>query len=186
MPEKREPLRRCFSCSTQRNKKELLKIIRNLDGNPEIDLDYNKCGRGAYICKNEECFKIALKKKRLDKALKVPVSQEFYEKIGKYIMQDKIYGLLGLCAKSGKLSFGTEAVLDKISKHKVKLVIIAEDTSEKSKEKFINICSKNNIDYYIFGTINSNSKAIGRDNKSIIAVEDINFASAIKNKLEQR
>ena len=81
MPKKREPLRRCFSCSTQRNKKELLKIVRNLDGNPEIDLDYNKCGRGAYICKNEECLNKMIKQKKLSKSFKQEINTEIYEKL---------------------------------------------------------------------------------------------------------
>ena len=89
-------------------------------------------------------------------------------------MENKIYGLLGLSAKAGKLSFGTEAVLEKIFKNKIKLIIIAKDMSEKSKEK---------IPYYIFGTIFENSKAIGKVNKAIIGVEDKNFAEAIKSKL---
>lgn len=97
-------------------------------------------------------------------------------------MENKIYGLLGLCTRAGKISFGTEAVLDKIAKQKVKLIIIAEDTSEKSKKKIIDIANKKNIPYMIFGTIFDNSKAIGKVNKAIIAIEDKNFAEAIKNK----
>ncbi len=97
-------------------------------------------------------------------------------------MENKIYGLLGLCTRAGKISFGTEAVLEKISKRKVKLLIIAEDTSEKSKKKILDIAQKNNVPYIIFGTIFDNSKAIGKVNKAIIAIEDKNFAEAIKSK----
>ena len=98
-------------------------------------------------------------------------------------MENKIYGLLGLCTRAGKLSFGTEAVLEKIAKHKIKLVIIAKDISEKSKQKIVDVCQKEKIQYYIFGTIFDNSKAIGKVNKAIIGIEDKNFADAIKNKL---
>ena len=101
-------------------------------------------------------------------------------------MENKIYGLLGLCAKAGKLSFGTEAVLEKINKNKAKLVIIAKDTSEKSKQRIIDICKRENIQYYILGNIFENSRAIGKVNKAIIAIEDKNFAEAIKNKLGRR
>lgn len=98
-------------------------------------------------------------------------------------MENKIYGLLGLSAKAGKLSFGTEAVLEKIFKNKIKLIIIAKDMSEKSKEKIIKIAEQEKIPYYIFGTIFENSKAIGKVNKAIIGVEDKNFAEAIKSRL---
>lgn len=101
-------------------------------------------------------------------------------------MENKIYGLLGLCIKAGKLSFGTEAVLEKINRNKAKLVIIAKDTSEKSKKRIIDICKRENIQYCIFGNIFENSMAIGKVNKAIIAIEDKNFAEAIKNKLRRR
>ena len=47
-------------------------------------------------------------------------------------MINKVYGLLGISAKAGKVFAGTDLVLDEMSKNKVKLVIVAKDTSEKT------------------------------------------------------
>jgi ribosomal protein L7Ae-like RNA K-turn-binding protein len=99
-------------------------------------------------------------------------------------LENKVYGLLGLSARAGKISFGTEAVLEGIEKNKVKLVIIAEDTSEKTKKKIIESCKSSNIEYLIFGNIFSNSKAIGKVNKAIIGIIDKNFAEAIISKIK--
>jgi predicted RNA-binding protein YlxR (DUF448 family) len=79
--EKKKPLRRCIACNNQKEKQELLRIIRNPQKELEIDLTGKKNGRGAYICKNEECLNLAKKTKRLERALEVNVKEEFYEEI---------------------------------------------------------------------------------------------------------
>lgn len=81
MVEKKKPLRRCIACNNQKEKQELLRIIRNPQKELEIDLTGKKNGRGAYICKNEECLNLAKKTKRLERTLEVNVKEEFYEEI---------------------------------------------------------------------------------------------------------
>ena len=67
------------------------------------------------------------------------------------MINNKVYGLLGLTAKAGKIAFGTDSCLEMISKHKLKLVIVAEDSSERTIKNFKEKCEQNNIDFYIFG-----------------------------------
>jgi predicted RNA-binding protein YlxR (DUF448 family) len=38
-------------------------------------------GRGAYICRNIDCFKKARKAKRLERSLSVSITDEIYEKL---------------------------------------------------------------------------------------------------------
>ena len=75
-------------------------------------------------------------------------------------MVNKVYGLLGICSKAGKLMVGTEAVIEGINKNQIYLVIIAKDTSPKSIQKIENICKGKKIDLEIFGTIFENSQSI--------------------------
>ena len=75
-------------------------------------------------------------------------------------MVNKVYGLLGICSKAGKLAVGTEAVIEGINKKQIEFVIIAKDTSPKSIQKIENICKGKNVELQIFGTIFENSKAI--------------------------
>lgn len=78
---KKQPLRRCISCNEQKEKNDLLRIVRTVEGNIEIDLTGKKNGRGAYICKKEECLNKIIKSKRLERTLEIPVQNEFYEEI---------------------------------------------------------------------------------------------------------
>ena len=96
------------------------------------------------------------------------------------IAQNKIYGLLGLCSKAGKLTFGTEATEEAILKRNIYFIVIANDSSEKTKNKFKTICERNNINFIIYGTIDENSRAVGKDNKAILGIKDRNLANAIK------
>jgi ribosomal protein L7Ae-like RNA K-turn-binding protein len=66
-------------------------------------------------------------------------------------MQEKIYSMLGLCMKAGKLAYGTDMCIDKIKYEKAKLVIISEDASQNSKDKFTRLCDENNIMMAVFG-----------------------------------
>lgn len=84
--------------------------------------------------------------------------------------------------KAGKVCFGADSVEENVIKQKVKLLIISEDSSERTKNKFINICEKYNVPVIIDGDIDTLSKSIGKSNKAIIGIKDINFAESIQKK----
>lgn len=96
------------------------------------------------------------------------------------MINKKILGLVGLSARARKLSFGADSVELQIKKRKVKLIIVAEDASTRTKEKFIKLSEQFDIPIEIMGEIDELSKAIGKSNKAIIGIEDINLASEIQ------
>ena len=96
------------------------------------------------------------------------------------MINKKILGLIGLAARARKISFGADSVETQINKKKIYIVIIAEDSSERTKEKFKKICEQNKIPMIIGGEIEILSKAIGKSNKAIIGIEDINLSREIK------
>lgn len=76
-----QPERTCIVCRKKGTKDNFLKIVKNKDG--EIHLETNKRldGRGAYICKSEECVSLAEKKRALNRAFKTEVKTEVYQEI---------------------------------------------------------------------------------------------------------
>jgi Predicted nucleic-acid-binding protein implicated in transcription termination len=62
-------------------KKELVRVVRNKEGEVSVDLTGKKPGRGAYVCKNSECLQKALKTKRLDRNLEVSIDEEIYTRL---------------------------------------------------------------------------------------------------------
>lgn len=84
--------------------------------------------------------------------------------------------------KAGEVCFGADSIEENILKKKLKLVIISEEASERTKTKFINLCKKYDLSLIIYGNIDDISKAIGKSNKAVIGIKNINFANSIKEK----
>lgn len=78
------PLRTCIGCQEVKPKRDLIRIIRTPEGKVEIDETGKRSGRGAYLCYNKVCFCEAIKKKRLEKALKIELSLETIKELEKY------------------------------------------------------------------------------------------------------
>ncbi len=98
------------------------------------------------------------------------------------MINNNILGLIGLAMKAGKIAFGADSVEESILKRKVKLVIVSEESSERTKSKFIKLCQNYNIPIIIDGNIDDLSKTIGKSNKAVIGIKDINFANSIQKK----
>jgi hypothetical protein len=57
-----------------KEKKALIRIVRTQNGVAEIDVFGKKPGRGAYLCSNRVCWELALKKNRLEHALRAKLN----------------------------------------------------------------------------------------------------------------
>lgn len=93
--------------------------------------------------------------------------------------QNKVYRLLGLATRAGKIAFGTESVTETVTKRKAKLVIVAIDSADRTKRNLVRVCEENNINIREYGNIEELSKCIGKQNKAVIAIKDINFSNEI-------
>ena len=76
---KKIPLRTCMGCNEKKSKKELIRIVKNKEGNVSIDRTGKAEGRGAYLCENIACLEKVIKTKRLEKSLEIKISDEIYE-----------------------------------------------------------------------------------------------------------
>lgn len=76
MKTRKVPLRTCLGCNTTRPKKELIRIVRQVDGHLAVDKKGKVSGRGAYVCPDAVCIRQALKTKRLERALEVTLSDD--------------------------------------------------------------------------------------------------------------
>ena len=77
----------CVGCGTAKHKNDLLRIVKRQDNSLEIDFQKNKPGRGAYICKNEECARLASKRRSLDRSFRIPIQRRFYEQLIEQVKQ---------------------------------------------------------------------------------------------------
>ncbi|MDO4748180.1 MAG: YlxR family protein [Eubacteriales bacterium] len=89
MTTRKVPLRKCTGCNQMKEKRELVRVVRSPQGEVSLDLTSKKPGRGAYICKDIECLKLARKAKRIERALECTISPELYDSMEKEIENDR-------------------------------------------------------------------------------------------------
>jgi len=75
------PLRTCMGCNEKKPKKELVRIVKNKEGQISLDKTGKLDGRGAYICDSVECLEKVVKSKRLEKVLESEISEEVYNNL---------------------------------------------------------------------------------------------------------
>ena len=86
---KSQPLRQCVGCGEMKPKNELIRIVRSPEGNISLDRSGKANGRGAYICESEECYKKAVKARRLEKTFSMQLSQTVLEQIEKELRKSE-------------------------------------------------------------------------------------------------
>jgi|SRR3954466_7599887 predicted RNA-binding protein YlxR (DUF448 family) len=70
------PQRTCVACRQTGAKRGLVRIVRATDGSVAIDDTGKRSGRGAYLCHTPECWRAALKRGVLPRALKLDTIPE--------------------------------------------------------------------------------------------------------------
>ncbi|MCI6615577.1 YlxR family protein [Ruminococcus sp.] len=89
---KKVPLRKCTGCGEMKEKRELIRVVKapekkdengNVISGGEISLDLTgrKPGRGAYVCKNADCFEKARKARRFERSLSCKIPEDVYEQM---------------------------------------------------------------------------------------------------------
>lgn len=81
MKVKKVPLRKCLGCNEQKQKRELIRVVKSKEGEVSLDVTGRANGRGAYICPNPECLAKAEKRKSLARALETEITAEIYAKL---------------------------------------------------------------------------------------------------------
>lgn len=88
MKVKKIPMRMCTGCMEMKPKKELIRVVKNKEGEISLDLVGKKPGRGAYVCRSAECLEKAFKTKRLSRNLETAISVEIYEDLQKAVAHE--------------------------------------------------------------------------------------------------
>jgi predicted RNA-binding protein YlxR (DUF448 family) len=79
MRRKHVPQRTCVGCRKIRPKREMVRIVRTPDEGVKIDESGKAPGRGAYLCRERQCWERAFSEKRIDYALQTGLSKEEWE-----------------------------------------------------------------------------------------------------------
>jgi hypothetical protein len=78
---KKVPMRQCVGCHNMVSKRELIRIIKTSEGEILLDATGKKNGRGAYLCRSNDCLNQARKSRSLERSLKVSIPSEIYDSL---------------------------------------------------------------------------------------------------------
>lgn len=97
--------------------------------------------------------------------------------------RDKVLSMLGLAARSRNVASGGFATEEAVKRGKAYLVIIAEDASDNSKKKYGNMCEFYEVPCEIYSVKETLGHAIGKEERTCLAVTDEGFADSIRKHL---
>ena len=73
------PQRQCVGCRTMKDKRELIRVVKDPEGGISLDTTGKKPGRGAYVCPDSECLKRARKSRALERTFDTAIPSEVYD-----------------------------------------------------------------------------------------------------------
>ena len=94
-------------------------------------------------------------------------------------MNDKKLSMLGMAMKAGKVVSGENMTLESIKSRRAYLVIIATDASDNTKKLFFDKCRYYKVAVMEYGTKAALGWAIGKAERSSVAVEDKGLAEVL-------
>lgn len=97
---------------------------------------------------------------------------------------NKVFGMIGLAKKAGKIICGEAASKDSVRYGRSFLVIIAEDASDNTSKSITDSCKYYNVPYFIYGTKDTLGKAAGNEFNAVLSVTDRGFAGSIEKCLQ--
>ena len=89
---KKMPQRTCMGCNLKKDKKDLIRIVKNKENEINIDITGKQEGRGAYICNNIECLEKVVKSKRLERIFEMKITDEIYNYLKQLINGGEFIG----------------------------------------------------------------------------------------------
>ena len=98
--------------------------------------------------------------------------------------KDRVYGMIGLAARAGKVVSGSDSVIGAIRSGNVKLLIITKDISRNSLEKILKNINNEEITCFSFGMSEELGYALGKPDRTVAAITDKSFAEGISAILE--
>jgi hypothetical protein len=88
MKPKKIPMRMCLGCNEMKPKKELLRVVKSPEGEISLDFVGKKNGRGAYICRDINCYEQARKSRRFEKTFSCKIDESVYEVMADELRQE--------------------------------------------------------------------------------------------------
>jgi hypothetical protein len=92
---RRPPTRTCVACRTPRAKRDLVRVVRTPTGEVTLDPSSRAAGRGSYLCPDDACWALALRKGALQHALGVALPPDLRARLAAGALENTEGGTRG-------------------------------------------------------------------------------------------
>ena len=99
------------------------------------------------------------------------------------LRNNKALSMIGLATKAGKTASGEFSTEKAVKTGKAYLVLVADDASENTKQKFRNMCTFYEVPLYFLSDKAGLGMVMGKEFRASLAVTDESFAKAIQKEL---
>ena len=113
------------------------------------------------------------------------MDHEINEKLVSLKARKKVLSLMGFAARSRNLVTGYNTCLKLIPSGKLKLLIIAGDVGDNTREKMQQKCDSYGVDVRTFGSCEELSHIVGKEDKGLFGITDIGFADSMIKELDK-
>lgn len=172
----KKPIRICICCGKEAAKSDMMRVVVASDGTADeetgIDETGKVKGRGAYICRSIRCIDKAYE----DGVIGESVKNEAYENIRRSTLQ-----LIAIAMKAGFVSSGEFSSEEAVKTGTANLVIIAEDASDNTRDKFMSKCRYYEVPYIVFGDKETLGNILGKNERSVVVLKDKEFSTKVWN-----
>ena len=156
--EKKIPMRQCLGCREMKPKRELVRVVRSPAGEISLDFRGKAPGRGAYVCRNAQWWR----------------------------MREKTLKFLGLMRRANALQVGENNAGEAVRAGKAKLLLLSADVADNARRKAENVTNGRRVLVLpVRYTRAELGSAFGLGECSMAAITDLGFADAFAKTLAE-
>ncbi len=97
---------------------------------------------------------------------------------------EKVYTYLGFAARARALASGYNTCLSMLKKRRIRLLLLAEDLAEPSKQKMTEAAERQGVPWRAFGSMDSLSHAAGVQQRGIYGVLNAQLAETMMREID--
>ena len=101
------------------------------------------------------------------------------------LINDKVLSTLSIAAKAGKVISGELSVEKAVKTQKAYLVIVATDSSDRTKKNFADMCTYYDVPIRFYADKDSLGRFIGKEFRASVCLVDEGLANSIKEKIDR-
>ncbi len=172
-PDTRQPQRTCAGCGTNFDQDTLVRVV--LSPERTVELDYNRKvpGRGAYFFPHRDCLDRAVKRKAFLRTLRAEGGSVDADRLWETLVRanrEQLENGLRLALKAGAVVSGSNNVRAALSGEGVRMILLADDASENTREQFESTAAARGISFARALNQDDIGRILGKAPRAVVAI----------------